>query len=159
MDEDTYVSRLEGSDREDNSLVVAPTVTEGGEKDTGGDGPTAQPEGDGEPLDLDVRDPIVHLHGNDGKEEEFANDGKNAQDETEVEPTVFTPPRVVTDNKTSDHLATPRFDFLSDKKHVPSDMKKLQDRTIRRRREHQVRMHGLECRLASTTSKYTEKRR
>jgi hypothetical protein len=62
-----------------------------------------------------------------------------------------------------DELATPshkppRFTFVSDEKHVPSEMKQLRDRTIRRRRDLQIRMHDLECQLAAVNSKYAEEK-
>ena len=63
---------------------------------------------------------------------------------------VATPPRRNSKNNS-------RFAFLSEEG-VPSSLKKLQDRTIRRRREMQVRMHDLECQLASVTAKLAEEK-
>lgn len=46
--------------------------------------------------------------------------------------------------KTTHQLSTPsKFVFLSDQKSVPTDLKKLQERTIKRRRDLVARMHDL----------------
>jgi len=51
-----------------------------------------------------------------------------------------------------------KFVFFSDKKSVPTDMKKLQEKTIRRRRDFADRMHDLDCHTARLMSKYAEER-
>jgi hypothetical protein len=51
-----------------------------------------------------------------------------------------------------------RFVFLSDQKSVPTDMKKLQERTIKRRRELLAKMHDADCHMASLLAKYAEEK-
>jgi len=50
------------------------------------------------------------------------------------------------------------FFFFSDQKSVPTDLKKLQEQTIRRRRDFVDRMHDLDCHTARLMSKYAEER-
>ena len=55
------------------------------------------------------------------------------------------------------HPKPSRFTFLSDQR-APTDFKNLQERTMRRRREMQFRMHELDCQVAQMTSKYAEEK-
>lgn len=45
-----------------------------------------------------------------------------------------------------------RFVFLSDQKRLPTDLKRLKERTWKRRRELRARMHGLDCQAAQLMS-------
>jgi hypothetical protein len=61
--------------------------------------------------------------------------------------------------ETPDHpIKYSRFVFVSDQKNVPDDMKKLEERAMRRRRDFLARMHDLECQLAMTTCQYAEEK-
>lgn len=51
-----------------------------------------------------------------------------------------------------------KFVFLSDQKTVPSDLKRLQEKTRRRRREMKNQFHDLECRQGLAASKYAEEK-
>jgi hypothetical protein len=51
-----------------------------------------------------------------------------------------------------------RFVFLSDRKEVPTDLKKLQEKTLKRRRDLLARMHDLDCQVAKMASKYAEEK-
>mmetsp|Transcript_79 Transcript_79/g.144 ORF Transcript_79/g.144 Transcript_79/m.144 type:complete len:322 (-) Transcript_79:105-1070(-) len=48
--------------------------------------------------------------------------------------------------------------FLSDRKSVPTELKNLQERTIKRRRDFVARMHDLDCHTAKLMSQYAEER-
>mmetsp|Transcript_4489 Transcript_4489/g.9747 ORF Transcript_4489/g.9747 Transcript_4489/m.9747 type:complete len:321 (-) Transcript_4489:1568-2530(-) len=50
------------------------------------------------------------------------------------------------------------FVFLSDRKSVPTELKNLQERTIKRRRDFVARMHEMDCHTAKLMSKYAEER-
>ena len=53
-------------------------------------------------------------------------------------------PNIACETPPHRRLLTPsKFVFLSDQKSVPTDLKKLQERTIKRRRDHVARMHEL----------------
>eukprot|EP00536_Pseudo-nitzschia_multiseries_P003651 jgi/Psemu1/295278/fgenesh1_pm.57_\ len=56
------------------------------------------------------------------------------------------------------HRAHSPFVFLSDRKSVPTELKNLQERTIKRRRDFVARMHDLDCHTAKLMSKYAEER-
>jgi hypothetical protein len=61
--------------------------------------------------------------------------------------------------ETPDHpIKYSRFVFLSDKKTVPNDMKKLEERAMRRRHDFMTRMHDLDCQLAMATCQYAEEK-
>ena len=74
--------------------------------------------------------------------------------------------RVHASNSADEEAVTPprsnkknsRFEILSDEKNPLTDIKKLQDRAMRRRRDMQIRMHDLECQLASVTSMHAEEK-
>jgi len=49
-----------------------------------------------------------------------------------------------------------RFVFLSDQKRLPTDLRRLQERTLKRRRELLTRMHDLDCQAARLTSQLAD---
>lgn len=49
-----------------------------------------------------------------------------------------------------------RFVFLSDQKSLPTDLKRFQERTIKRRRELLARMHDLDCQAARLTARVAD---
>lgn len=51
-----------------------------------------------------------------------------------------------------------RFVFLSDQKSVPTDLRQLEERTYKKRRDILARLHEMECRTARLTSKHAEER-
>jgi hypothetical protein len=51
-----------------------------------------------------------------------------------------------------------KFVFLSDQKTVPSDLKRLQEKTRRRRRELRNQFHDLECQVGLAASKFAEEK-
>jgi len=56
------------------------------------------------------------------------------------------------------HRTPSKFVFLSDRKSVPTELKNLQERTIKRRREYLARIHKLNCHTAKLMSQYAEER-
>jgi len=60
-----------------------------------------------------------------------------------------TPPRRIKHSK---------FVFLSDQKSVPRDLRKLQEHTIKRRRDLLAKMHDADCHMARIMSKYVEEK-
>jgi hypothetical protein len=50
------------------------------------------------------------------------------------------------------------FVFLSDQKNVPSELKRLQEKTSRRRRELRNQFHDLECQVGLAASKFAEEK-
>ncbi|KAG7359941.1 hypothetical protein IV203_035039 [Nitzschia inconspicua] len=71
-----------------------------------------------------------------------------------------------TDPSSTPFLETPtnrrikpsRFVFLSDQKSVPNDMKRLQEHTIKRRRELLARMHDIDCQVARLMAKFANEK-
>lgn len=53
---------------------------------------------------------------------------------------------------------SPHFVFLSDQKNVPSELKRLQEKTRRRRRDLRNQFHDLECQLGLAASKFAEEK-
>ena len=51
-----------------------------------------------------------------------------------------------------------KFVFLSDRKSVPTEMKNLQERTIKRRRDFLAQIHEMDCLTAKLMSQYAEER-
>jgi hypothetical protein len=53
---------------------------------------------------------------------------------------------------------SPKFVFLSDQKMVPANIKRLEETTMKRRREMMARMKELDCRLARLVSNFAEEK-
>lgn len=51
-----------------------------------------------------------------------------------------------------------RFVFLSDQKSVPNDMKRLQEHTLKRRRDLLAKLHDVDCQMASVMAKFAEEK-
>lgn len=51
-----------------------------------------------------------------------------------------------------------KFVFLSDQKTIPTDLRRLQVTTMKRRRDLMARMHDLDCQVAKLTSLYAEEK-
>jgi hypothetical protein len=51
-----------------------------------------------------------------------------------------------------------KFVFLSDQKSVPTDLRKLQEHTMKRRRDLLTRMHDADCLMSGLVSKYAEEK-
>ena len=119
----------------------------------------------------DTKDPDSWDWGDDSSsKQESENNQEEEEKETKVDEPVSDKEEEIISEETihSDddpvvkttpvHQKPSRFVFLSDRKNVPTDLKKLQERTIRHRRDEMKRMHDLDCQLALMTSKYAEEK-
>eukprot|EP00934_Nitzschia_sp_Nitz4_P006432 Nitzschia sp. Nitz4//scaffold29_size155292//8920//10582//NITZ4_002633-RA/size155292-processed-gene-0.236-mRNA-1//1//CDS//3329546373//6422//frame0 len=76
---------------------------------------------------------------------------KKDQDPVPLIPPMFSTPNQPTRSNT-------KFVFLSDQKHIPTDLKRLQLNTMKRRRHLMARMHDLDCQVAKLTAQYAEEK-
>eukprot|EP00980_Cylindrotheca_fusiformis_P015451 scaffold4343_cov144-Cylindrotheca_fusiformis.AAC.29 len=115
--------------------------------DTGsrGDGDEQYDQGEETSLGSN-RDPVDVLADDD---QDMANMHRTQNDFFEEEKFPDTPPQ-----EQKHH----HFVFLSDQKNVPSELKRLEEKTRRRRRELRKQFHDLECQVGLAASKFAEEK-
>ena len=84
-----------------------------------------------------------------------SSEAEGKQREVITEEQFLTPDQFNTPDKP---IRQSRFAFLSDENKLPSDLKKLQEKALRRRREFLSRMHDLDCQMASITAAFGDEK-
>jgi len=90
---------------------------------------------------------------------DVVRNNKNESNGNTKKTTISSVPNMAYETPTRRNRGTPsKFVFLSDRKSVPTELKHLQERTIKRRRDFLARMHDLDCHTAKLMSQYAEER-
>ncbi|KAG7353773.1 hypothetical protein IV203_003128 [Nitzschia inconspicua] len=79
---------------------------------------------------------------------ETDNRQKDTAEEDLIESSTDPSSTPIFETPTNRRIKPSRFVFLSDQKSVPNDMKRLQEHTIKRRRELLTKMHDIDCQVA-----------